>query len=209
MARVPAEPSVHLVAKAHLPIAQGDFLLRAYSDGRPGEPHLALVHGDVTQQPVLVRLHSECLTGDSLGSLRCDCGQQLQRALEEIAKAPAGVLLYLRQEGRGIGLVAKLQAYALQEQGLDTYDANVELGFPPDARDYSVAAAVLRDIGIRRLRLLTNNPDKAAALRAHGIVVTEEVPLEVPAGVHNRDYLRTKRLRFGHRLHAGLDAGAC
>lgn len=209
MTRSAAARAVRRLSEAQLPIPQGTFRMVAYADGGAGEPQVALIHGDLTSGPILVRLHSECLTGDAFGSLRCDCGEQLRRSLWEIARNGSGVLLYLRQEGRGIGLAAKLQAYALQEQGLDTYDANVHLGYPPDARDYSVAASILRDLGIRSLRLLTNNPDKAAALRAHGLDVIEEVPLEVMAGVHNRRYLQTKRLRFGHRLRTDLDAGAC
>ncbi len=197
---------------AFLPTRHGDFTAYAYPKPDGGDAHLALVHGDVhTDKPVLVRVHSECLTGDALGSLRCDCGPQLERALQEIAAAPAGVLLYLRQEGRGIGLAAKVEAYVLQERGADTYDANVMLGFPADNRDYRIAADMLRDLGVRKIALLTNNPAKAVALRAAGIDVTEERPLEIPPGRYNWRYLAVKRQRFGHRLHLrghAADAGA-
>ncbi len=197
---------------AFLPTKHGEFTAYAYPNSGGGEAHLALVHGNLhTDEPVLVRVHSECLTGDTLGSLRCDCGPQLERALQEIGAAPAGVLLYMRQEGRGIGLAAKIEAYMLQETGTDTYDANVLLGYPPDGRDYRQAADILRDLGVRRVALLTNNPAKSSALRAEGIDVAREVPLEIAPGQHNWRYLAVKRQRFGHRLRlraGGAAAGA-
>ena len=186
---------------AFLPTAHGEFTAYAYPQSGDGEAHLALVHGDLhSDAPVLVRVHSECLTGDALGSLRCDCGPQLQQSLREIGQATAGVLLYLRQEGRGIGLAAKISAYVLQEGGLDTYDANLALGFPADGRDYGPAAAMLRDLGVRHVTLLTNNPEKAAALRALGVDVVAERALEIAPSRHNLRYLSAKRQRFGHRL---------
>lgn len=188
------------VVESQLPTEYGLFRLRAYG-GATGEPDLALLLGDLDgDPPPLVRLHSECLTGDAFGSLRCDCGDQLEQALARIGDEGRGVLLYLRQEGRGIGLLNKLRAYHLQDGGLDTVDANQQLGFPSDARDYATAAAILRQLGITQLRLLTNNPAKAAALASHGITVIERVPLEVPANVWNRRYLEAKRDRLGHWL---------
>jgi GTP cyclohydrolase II len=193
--------SVTLLAQAVLPTHFGHFNVAAFEvDGMPGEA-LALtrgpLHADVTP---LVRLHSECLTGDVLGSLRCDCGQQLQAALAMIATAPSGVLLYLRQEGRGIGLANKIRAYALQDKGLDTVDANLALGLPVDRREYASAAAILRQLGLRQVRLLTNNPAKQTALEKYGVHVVERVPLAVPPNAVNQQYLRTKADRMGHLL---------
>jgi len=169
-------------------------------EGAPGEI-AALTRGPLDPEAVpLVRLHSECLTGDVLGSLKCDCGQQLEFALELIGEAPCGVLLYLPQEGRGIGLANKIRAYALQDQGLDTVDANLALGLPVDRRDYAAAAHVLRSLGLRKVRLLTNNPLKSQALESHGIQVVERVPLAVPPNPVNHNYLRTKADRMGHLL---------
>jgi 3,4-dihydroxy 2-butanone 4-phosphate synthase/GTP cyclohydrolase II len=179
----------------------GDFTISVFNvEGAPGEI-AALTRGHLHDGSIpLVRLHSECLTGDVLGSLRCDCGQQLDAALELIALAPAGVLLYLPQEGRGIGLANKIRAYALQDQGLDTVDANLALGLPVDRRDYAAAAHVLRNLGLRQVRLLTNNPLKRAALEGYGVQVVERVPLSVPPNPVNRRYLRTKADRMGHLL---------
>ncbi len=195
------------VAETHLPTALGSFRLFAYSEiGRPErEPDLALVRGDLAPdadagRAPLVRLHSECLTGDVFGSLRCDCGPQLDAALAAVAAADRGSILYLRQEGRGIGLLAKLRAYALQEQGFDTVEANEQLGLPIDAREYATAAAILRDLGVTRLRLLTNNPDKIAGLAAAGLTVVERVPLVIAPAPDNARYLATKRDRLGHLL---------
>jgi GTP cyclohydrolase II len=194
-------PVVTRQAEATLATRFGDFTIAVFNvSGAPGEV-AALMRGsrDAGSIP-LVRLHSECLTGDVLGSLRCDCGQQLDAALELIARAPTGVLLYLPQEGRGIGLANKIRAYALQDQGLDTVDANLALGLPVDRRDYAAAAHILRDLGLTQVRLLTNNPLKSAALERHGVKVVERVPLTVPPNPINRHYLRTKADRMGHLL---------
>jgi GTP cyclohydrolase II len=196
----PTSP-VTLLAQATLPTRFGEFDVSVFEvDGTPAEA-LALVRGPLRADQIpLVRLHSECLTGDVLGSLRCDCGQQLSAALALIAEAPAGVLLYLRQEGRGIGLANKIRAYALQDGGLDTVDANLALGLPVDRREYASAAHILLKLGLTRVRLLTNNPAKSAALERHGVRVIERVPLAVPPNAVNRDYLRTKADRMGHLL---------
>jgi 3,4-dihydroxy 2-butanone 4-phosphate synthase/GTP cyclohydrolase II len=175
----------------------------AFEERQSGEVHLAVVKGQVPTPgaPTLVRIHSECMTGDVFGSLRCDCGDQLHEALRRIERTGSGVLLYLRQEGRGIGLGAKIQAYALQEQGRDTVEANLELGYPADARDYSVAAQMLRDLGVERIALMTNNPDKLQVLSDHGIEIASRVPIEVAAnGPYSRRYLETKRDKLGHLL---------
>jgi 3,4-dihydroxy 2-butanone 4-phosphate synthase/GTP cyclohydrolase II len=193
--------AVRREAATALPTSYGN--LRAYGYRAPdGVEHIAVVAGEIgTGEDVLVRVHSECLTGDVLGSLRCDCGPQLHAALERIAAAGRGVVVYLRgHEGRGIGLLSKLRAYQLQELGRDTLDANLELGLPADARDYSAAAQILTDLGVRSLRLLTNNPDKSVALTAHGLRVHGREPMAVDAGEHNLRYLRTKRDRMGHDL---------
>lgn len=200
-------PLVRAVAEVRLPTAHGLFRLLAFHEtARPDrEPQLALVRGNIgdpRSAPPLVRLHSECLTGDVFGSRRCDCGPQLDASLATIAGADRGAILYLRQEGRGIGLLAKLHAYQLQEQGLDTVEANEQLGLPVDARDYRVAAAILRELGINRLRLLTNNPRKVAGLRAAGIDVVERVPLLIEPSADNGRYLDTKRDKLGHWLAA-------
>ena len=193
-------------AEAALPSRFGDFRIAVFRIAGEETEVIAMVRGNVrTAAPVLVRLHSECLTGESLGSLRCDCGEQLASALERIGGTDRGVLLYLRHEGRGIGLFDKIRAYALQDGGLDTVDANVALGLPIDARDYASAAAVLRQLGVRRVRVLTNNPTKLRALREHGIDVVERVPLEAPPNPVSLPYLRTKRRRMGHLLAADED----
>jgi 3,4-dihydroxy 2-butanone 4-phosphate synthase/GTP cyclohydrolase II len=167
-----------------------------------GKPHVALVKGDVTLPgDVLVRVHSECLTGDVFHSLRCDCGEQLDLALRRIEAESRGVLLYMSQEGRGIGLLNKLRAYELQENGLDTVEANVELGFPVDARDFGIGYQILADLGLTSIRLLTNNPKKIIGADAYGLEVVEQVPIEVPPNAENRRYLETKREKLGHRLH--------
>jgi len=194
-------PVVALQAEATLATQFGAFKIAVFNvDDAPGEI-AALTRGPLHGDTIpLVRLHSECLTGDVLGSLRCDCGQQLHAALELIAEASAGVLLYLPQEGRGIGLANKIRAYALQDEGLDTVDANLALGLPVDRRDYAAAAHVLRSLGLRRVRLLTNNPAKSLALEKYGVEVVERVPLEMPPNPVNLDYLRTKADRMGHLL---------
>lgn len=198
------EPArVRFEVETNIPTAHGSFRVRAYTDLNHGTEHLALIAGDPEHAalPPLVRLHSECLTGESFGSMKCECGPQLDTALDAIA-VHGGVVLYLRgHEGRGIGLVNKLRAYRLQEQGRDTLDANLELGLPADARNYAGAAAILHDLGITSVRLLTNNPAKTQALTDYGITVAERVPLEVGVNPINRDYLRTKAERMGHLLH--------
>ena len=192
---------LRIASRARLPtrFAERAEIVAFRSDGDTQE-HVALVLGEPGGTPPLVRVHSECLTGDALASLKCDCGPQLAVALEAIATSGWGILLYLRQEGRGIGLVNKLRAYALQDQGFDTVDANLRLGFEDDERDFAVAARMLEKLTQPRIRLLTNNPRKVAALEAEGIEVAERVPLKVEAGVHNRLYLDTKRARSGHQL---------
>lgn len=184
-----------------LPTEFGEFLLRAYADDGSASPHLALIQGqvDVAEAP-LVRIHSECMTGDVFSSRRCDCGIQLEVSMRAIGLEGAGVLIYLRQEGRGIGLLNKLRAYRLQDDGLDTVAANLELGFGADQRDYAVAIAILEDLGVGALRLLTNNPEKVAAVEQSSIRVVDRIPLVVPATDHNRGYLNVKRVQFGHFL---------
>jgi 3,4-dihydroxy 2-butanone 4-phosphate synthase/GTP cyclohydrolase II len=185
-----------------LPTPWGEFTAVGYRELISGKQHLALVHGDISgREDVLVRVHSECVTGDVFGSLRCDCGEQLHHAMEQITAEECGVVLYLAQEGRGIGLLNKLRAYELQEQGLDTVDANLELGFAPDMRDYGIGAQILADLGLTSIRVLTNNPRKIVGIEAFGLTVSEEVPIEVEPQEHNVDYLRAKRDRLGHRLH--------
>ncbi len=194
---------VERVARAQIPTAHGEFTAHAYRSVLDGREHLAYTMGDIAEaKPPLVRLHSECLTGDALGSQRCDCGLQLDQALASIAEEQCGILIYLRgHEGRGIGLGHKIQAYALQDlDGLDTVDANIAQGLPIDSRDYGVGASILHDLGITSVRLLTNNPEKTRSLREHGLTITEEVPLVTASNKHNSRYLSTKRDRMGHRL---------
>lgn len=192
---------LQIATRARLPVAASEEAeIIAFRSPEEPREHVALIVGKRDASPPVVRLHSECLTGDALGSLKCDCGPQLHEALHRIADAPWGVLLYLRQEGRGIGLINKLRAYALQDQGFDTVDANVRLGFAIDARDFSVAARMLDLLGIPAVRLLTNNPAKVAGLEAAGISVTERLPLSIESNPHNDRYLATKRDRTGHQL---------
>lgn len=195
------ETLIELEEEIKLPTEFGEFRMRMYHSRIERKHHLALIMGEpgAATSP-LVRVHSECLTGDAFGSLRCDCGSQLQVALRMIADAGHGVLLYLRQEGRGIGLEQKIRAYALQEEGLDTVEANEQLGFEADARDYAIAAQMLRDIGVRACRLLTNNPRKVSGLETYDIDITERVPLVRPPTSHNRRYLETKRAKLGHLI---------
>lgn len=200
------EPSVRIRSSARIPTNRGEFRLCLYESGGDDKQHLAMLLGDLTTDtPILVRIHSECFTGDVLGSTRCDCGVQLQRSLTEIAEEGRGVLLYLRQEGRGIGLLDKLRAYNLQDQGYDTVDANLMLGHAPDARDYSTAAAILRDLDVQAVRLLTNNPDKIDQLGQAGIHVAARVPLEAPVTEENASYLWTKSVRLNHLLDLTRD----
>ena len=192
-------PEVKLLSRAKLPLdGMPDTQIFAFRGSDDGQDHVALLVGAFGGKPPLLRLHSECLTGDVFGSLKCDCGPQLKEALRLIGEAGGGVLLYLRQEGRGIGLANKLRAYALQDRGLDTVDANLRLGFADDERDYAHAAAILRELGIDEVRLLTNNPNKVAALEAEGIKVAERVAHHMPANPHNADYLLVKRSKSGH-----------
>jgi 3,4-dihydroxy 2-butanone 4-phosphate synthase/GTP cyclohydrolase II len=185
-----------------LPIAHGEFTALLFKETLTGKQHVALVHGDVEgAQNVLVRVHSECLTGDVFHSLRCDCGEQLDAALALIAAEPCGVLLYMAQEGRGIGLLNKLKAYELQEEGLDTVDANLALGFAADEREWGIGNQILADLGLTTIRLLTNNPKKVSGLQAFGLDVTEQVPIEMPPNDENRRYLAAKRDKLGHGLH--------
>ncbi|MFE4539856.1 bifunctional 3,4-dihydroxy-2-butanone-4-phosphate synthase/GTP cyclohydrolase II [Streptomyces scopuliridis] len=197
-----SEPTVRREAEVRLPTAHGEFTAYGYRSTADGVEHVALVHGDIGDgEDLLVRVHSECLTGDIFGSLRCDCGPQLQASMERITQEGRGVVVYLRgHEGRGIGLLSKLRAYELQERGHDTLDANLELGLPADARDYAAGARILDDLGVRGLRLMTNNPEKTTALVRHGLRVTGREPMPVQAGEHNLRYLRTKRDRMGHDL---------
>lgn len=191
--------SIIFIASSKLPTKHGDFLIHAFEESESGQEHIALSMGNVADgQPVLIRVHSECLTGDGFGSLRCDCGPQLEAAMQKVAQEQRGVILYLRQEGRGIGLVNKVRAYALQDKGADTVEANEQLGFAPDLREYSMCEDMLKHLGIHQVRLMTNNPLKVAALEQHGIDVVERVPLMTGRNPHNDQYLDTKEEKMGH-----------
>jgi 3,4-dihydroxy 2-butanone 4-phosphate synthase / GTP cyclohydrolase II len=193
---------IERVVETNLPTKFGEFNVVGFRSLVDDKHHVAMVKGEIDgQEDVLVRVHSECLTGDVFHSLRCDCGQQLEDALARIEDEGRGVLLYLAQEGRGIGLLNKLRAYRLQEEGLDTVDANMKLGLPADLRDYGIGAQILVDLGLSSIRLLTNNPKKIVGLEGYGLTVTDQVPIEHPPGEHNRDYLRAKKERLGHMLH--------
>ncbi len=196
------EKLVERVAQVRLPTTHGEFTAIAFRETLTGKPHLALVRGEVEgAENVLVRVHSECLTGDVFHSLRCDCGEQLEQAMRLIASEERGVVLYMSQEGRGIGLLSKLQAYELQESGLDTVEANLELGYPADARDWGIGNQILADLGLSTIRILTNNPKKLTGLEGYGLTVTEQVPIEIPPNPENERYLSAKREKLGHRLH--------
>ena len=199
--RMAHEHLVERIATARLPTDYGEFLVHAYDGAIDGETHVALVRGEVGDgRDVMVRVHSRCLTGDAFHSTRCDCGAQLSTAMERIAAEGRGVLLYLNQEGRGIGLGNKLRAYELQDQGLDTVEANERLGFKADQRDYGIGVQILRDLGVRTMRLLSNNPRKLVGLEGYGLSVSEWLPLEVPASEFTRRYLKTKKEKLGHKL---------
>jgi len=202
-ATIPREgnPHVRIAATAKLPSRFGEFSIVAF-ESNDGKEHVAIIRGDVKNAAdVPVRVHSECLTGDVIGSLRCDCRDQLEAALKYISEQEKGIVLYLRQEGRGIGLVNKIRAYALQDSGLDTVEANHALGFRDDERDYAAAAKMLKALGVRSIRLLSNNPKKVSGLREHGIEITARVPHLLPPNPHNRHYLETKARKSGHRIH--------
>ena len=199
--RMRTERLVSREVEVHMPTAYGDFRLAAYEEVLTGDVHLALAKGTWAEdEPVLVRVHSQCVTGDIFGSARCDCGDQLAQAMAQVEAEGRGVVLYMKQEGRGIGLLNKLRAYKLQEEGMDTVEANEALGFGMDLRDYGIGCQILRELGVRRIRLMTNNPKKRVGLAGYGLEIVERVPIEVPAGVHNARYLQTKRDRMGHDL---------
>lgn len=199
--RMKAERLINREVEVELPTKYGSFTLRAYSQAGTSEPHLAIIKGTwKPNEPILVRVHSSCLTGDILGSLRCDCGDQLQASMQMIEKAEKGVVLYMQQEGRGIGLLNKLKAYKLQEQGMDTYQANLALGLPMDARDYGVGAQILNDLGITKMRLMSNNPTKRVGLIGYGLEIVENVPIEILHNNFNKKYLEAKRDTMGHEI---------
>lgn len=199
--RIKNESLIDRIVDIHMPTELGDFQLFAYKEKTSGQDNLALVKGTWTEdEPVLVRVHSSCLTGDIFGSCRCDCGPQLHKAMEIIEKEGKGVILYMNQEGRGIGLMNKLKAYKLQEEGLDTLEANIKLGFKGDQRDYGIGAQILRDLGVKKMRLLSNNPKKRSGLIGYGLEIVENVGLEIESNRHNESYLKTKRDKMGHSL---------
>ena len=200
--RLTKESIIEVGDEVEMPTEYGDFKLIPFRQQSNGLEHMALVKGEWRpDEPILVRVHSSCATGDILGSKRCDCGEQLHKAMQMIDREGKGVLIYMQQEGRGIGLMNKIAAYKLQEEGYDTVDANIHLGYDPDERDYGVGAQILREIGVRKMRLLTNNPVKRVGLEAYGLEITENVPIEVTPNKYNERYLHTKKERMGHTLH--------
>jgi len=201
------EKLIRRAATSKVPTRFGDFIVHAYESSVDTKPYLAMVYGKIGPRPTLVRVHSSCLTGDVFHSFRCDCGDQLERAMEKIVEEGSGVLLYIQQEGRGIGLVNKIRAYELQEHGHDTVEANQLLGFAPDIRDYGIGAQILADLGLKEIRLMTNNPGKVVGLEGMGIDVVERVPLEIPPNEANRCYLQTKREKMGHLLSDAIEDG--
>jgi len=199
--RLRKESLIKKEVEVYLPTAFGDFQLVAYTQTNTGDSHLALIKGSWEEdEPILVRVHSSCVTGDIFGSCRCDCGSQLHRAMEMVERAGKGVVLYMNQEGRGIGLLNKLKAYQLQQNGMDTVQANLQLGFKKDQRDYGVGAQILRDLGVRKMKLLSNNPQKRAGLIGYGLSIEETVPIEISPNQHNKNYLKTKRDKLGHTI---------
>jgi 3,4-dihydroxy 2-butanone 4-phosphate synthase/GTP cyclohydrolase II len=200
--RIANEKHVEKIVDVKMPTEFGDFQLHAYKDKNTDQDHLVLTKGTwEKEEPILVRVHSSCLTGDVFGSCRCDCGPQLHKAMEMIDKAGKGIIVYLNQEGRGIGLGNKLKAYKLQENGYDTIDANIALGFKPDERDYGIGAQLIREFGITKIRLMSNNPKKRTGLTGYGLEIVENIPLEIKSNVHNESYLRTKRDKMDHDLN--------
>lgn len=200
--RFQKESMVKCVAEAQLPSEYGDFTLKVYENMLDKKEHVAIVKGEInSDNSILVRVHSECLTGDVFGSKRCDCGDQLHHAMQMIDRAGSGVVLYMRQEGRGIGLVNKIKAYALQEKGMDTVEANIHLGFDADPRDYGIGAQILASLGIKKMKLITNNPQKRVGIESYGLEVTEQIPIEIEPNDYNKDYLLTKKHKMGHVLN--------
>lgn len=198
------EKLVKKITEAHMPTIYGDFKIIGYENELNNEHHVALIKGEIKKgSPVLVRVHSECLTGDCFGSLRCDCGEQLAYALNKINEEGCGILLYMRQEGRGIGLINKLKAYSLQDQGMDTVEANIALGFPEDMREYGIGAQILADLGVEKVRLMTNNPKKLTGISGYNIQIVERVPIEIDYNEQNKHYLKTKKNKMGHFLNIG------
>lgn len=193
-------PSVKKISQAKLPTKFGNFIISVYKDFRDNKEHAVLTLGDITKQPVLTRIHSKCLTGDTFSSLRCDCQEQLHKSMKAIQENGSGILIYHNQEGRGIGLANKIKAYALQDEGLDTVEANVSLGFASDERDYKIAADILHDLGVNKIQLLTNNLNKIEELQQYGIITAERIPIEVTPNEYNKEYLKTKKIKMHHQL---------